>query len=254
MTLAILRARVLLVVLIIAALAAAASFLPLAEWTTSLAGRVRGTGAAGVAVFFVAYVTATVAVLPGSILTLAAGFAYGPGWGLAIASPASVAGATAAFVLGRTLLRDWAVRRTSDSARGRAIAHAVEREGFKIVLLLRLSPLVPFNLLNYALSLSSVRVGTYVAASALGMLPGTALYVYLGSLAPTAAQLSTAAEGGGASRTVLYVAGLAATIAVVVIATRAARRALDSSCGGRGLSLRTPRADRPTAAAGRDPR
>ncbi|MCA1563511.1 MAG: TVP38/TMEM64 family protein [Acidobacteria bacterium] len=220
--------RVLLVLVIVAMFAAAAYFLPIAGWTTSLAERARGTGALGVAIFVAAYVAATVAILPGSILTLAAGFAYGPGWGLAIASPASVAGATAAFLLGRTLLRDWAVRKTSDSARVRAIGQAVEREGFKLVLLLRLSPLLPFNLLNYALSLSNVRVRTYVAASALGMLPGTALYVYLGSLAPTAAQLSAAAEGGGASRAALYVAGLAATIAVVVIVTRAARRALDA--------------------------
>jgi uncharacterized membrane protein YdjX (TVP38/TMEM64 family) len=147
-------------------------------------------------------------------------------WGLAIVSPASIAGATVAFLLGRTLLRDWAVRRTSDSPRARAVADAVEREGFKLVLLLRLSPLVPFNLLNYALSVSNVSLGRYVAASALGMLPGTALYVYLGSLAPTAAQLSTAAQGGGATRTALYAAGLAATVAVVIVATRAARRAL----------------------------
>ena len=215
-----------MIVLIAAMLAAAAYLLPIAEWTTALAERARGTGALGVAIFVAAYVAATVAFLPGSILTLAAGFAYGPAWGLAVASPASVAGATAAFLLGRTLLRDWARRKTNDSAKGRAIEHAVEREGFKLVLLLRLSPVVPFNLLNYALSLSNVGVGTYIAASALGMLPGTALYVYLGSLAPTAAQLSTAAQGGGAGRTALYIAGLAATIAVVVIATRAARRAL----------------------------
>lgn len=221
------KARLLIIVLILAVVAAA-YFLPVAEWTTSLAERARRTGAPGVALFFIAYVVATVAFLPGSILTLAAGFAYGPAWGLAITSPASVAGATCAFLLGRTLLRDWAVRKTRESTHARAIGQAVEREGFKLVLLLRLSPLVPFNLLNYALSVSNVRVGTYAAASALGMLPGTALYVYLGSLAPTAAQLSTAAEGGGAGRTALYVAGLAATVAVVIVATRAARRALDS--------------------------
>ena len=218
----------LLIAVTLALLAAVAYFLPVAEWTTSLAERARRTGALGVAMFFVAYIVATVAFLPGSILTLAAGFAYGPLWGLAIVSPASVAGATAAFLLGRTLLRDWAVRTTSDSARLRAIQSAVEREGFKIVLLLRLSPLVPFNVLNYALSLSNVRLSTYVAASALGMLPATVLYVYLGSLAPTAAQLSVAGEDGGSSRMILYAAGLAATIAVVFIATRAARRALDA--------------------------
>jgi uncharacterized membrane protein YdjX (TVP38/TMEM64 family) len=78
------------------------------------------------------------------------------------------------------------------------------------------------------LSLTSVRPGTYVLASFVGMLPGTLLYVYLGSLAPAAAELSSAAKGGGAARTTLYVIGLLATVAVVVIGTRAARRALDA--------------------------
>ena len=221
------KTRLLLLIGIVALFAAAAYFLPVAEWTTSLAERARRTGGMGVALFFVAYVVATVAFLPGSILTLAAGFAYGPLWGLAIVSPASVAGATAAFLLGRTLLRDWAVRKTRGSPQMRAIERAVEREGFKLVLLLRLSPLIPFNVLNYALSLSNVRLGTYVVASAVGMLPATVLYVYLGSFAPTAAQLSTAAEDtGGSSRALLYAVGLVATVAVVFIVTRAARRAL----------------------------
>lgn len=222
------KARVAIVFLAGAVVAAAAYFLPLAPWTTALAERARETGAAGMVIFVAAYVVATVAFLPGSLLTLAAGFAYGPVWGLVVASPASIAGATAAFLLGRTLLRDWALRKTSGSVRARAIGRAVEREGFKLVLLLRLSPLVPFNLLNYALSLSNLRLSTYVAASALGMLPVTALYVYLGSLAPTAAQLAEAAETGGATRTAIYVGGLVATGAVVLIVTRAARRALDA--------------------------
>ena len=222
------QTRLLLVAVTIALHATAAYFLPLAEWTTSLAERARRTGAVGVVMFVAVYIAATVAFLPGSILTLAAGFAYGPVWGLAIAWSSAVAGATAAFLLGRTLLRDWAARKVSGSAWARAIETAVDREGFKLVLLLRLSPLVPFNLLNYVLSLSNVRLRTYVAASAVGMVPGGALYAYLGSLAPTAAQLSTAADKGGTTRTALYVAGLAATIAVVVIVTRAARRSLDA--------------------------
>lgn len=211
---------------VVAAVALAVWFLPLGRWTTSLAEYARDTGPAGVAVFFVAYVVSTVALLPGSILTLAAGFAYGPVWGLALASPASVAGATCAFLLGRTVLRGWAQRQVERSPRVRAIDAAVEREGFKLVLLLRLSPIFPFNLLNYALSLTRLTLGQYVLASAIGMLPGTALYVYLGSLAPAAAELSSASRGGSATRTALYVVGLLATVAVVVVATRAARRAL----------------------------
>lgn len=221
-------ARVLLVLIVLAGLVAGALFLPIGDWTIRLAERARGTGLAGVALFVIVYVASTVALLPGSILTLAAGFAYGPVWGLAVASPASVTGATCAFLLGRTTLRDWAARQVGESRRARAIDAAVEREGFKLVLLLRLSPLVPFNLLNYMLSLSRVTTGRYVLASFIGMLPGTALYVYLGSLAPAAAELTDATARGGRTRTALYLAGLVATVAVVVIATRAARRALNA--------------------------
>ncbi len=223
------KTRTLIIVLAVTALVAAAFLLPLKEWTTQLAQWARGTGALGVAVFVLVYVVSTALGLPGSILTLAAGFAYGPVWGLVIASPASVAGATCAFLLGRTLLHDWAVRRVGQSPKLKAIDAAVERQGFMLVLLLRLSPVFPFNVLNYALSLTRVRLTTYVAASFLGMLPGTAMYVYLGSLAPAAAELSAAGEGGGGTRTALYAAGLVATVAVAVIGTRAARRALDST-------------------------
>jgi uncharacterized membrane protein YdjX (TVP38/TMEM64 family) len=221
------RIRVLLIGVSLAMIAAAGYFLPVGAWATSLADGARGTGGAGVAMFFAAYVIATVVLLPGSLLTLAAGFAYGPVWGLAIASPASVAGATCAFLLGRTVLRDWAARKVGASPRARAIDAAVEREGFKLVLLLRLSPLIPFSLLNYALSLTRVRPAAYVLASFLGMLPATALYVYLGSLAPAAAELSAASRTGSGTRTTFYVVGLLATVAVAVIVTRTARRALD---------------------------
>lgn len=220
--------RALLIIAVVATLLAGMYFLPIAGWTIRLAEQVRGTGPTGVALFVAVYVVSTVALLPGSILTLAAGFAYGPVWGLAVASPASVAGATCAFLLGRTTLRGWAARKVGESRRARAIDAAVAREGFKLVLLLRLSPLVPFNLLNYILSLTPVTTGRYVLASFIGMLPGTALYVYLGSLAPAAAELTTAASGGGRTRTLLYVTGLIATVAVVVVATRAARRALNA--------------------------
>jgi len=214
--------------LLLLGIAAAGYFLPLADWTTTLAARARNTGPWGVGLFFAAYVGSTVLFLPGSMLTFAAGFVYGPAGGIAIASPASVSGATCAFLLGRTLLRGWAAARADESPRVRAIGAAVRRKAFTIVLLLRLSPIVPFNALNYALSLSSVRLGTYVLASFLGMLPGTLFWVYLGSLAPTAAELPSAAAAGGTLRVLLYLGGLGATIAVVVIGTRAARQALDA--------------------------
>lgn len=205
--------------------------LPVQRWSTALAGRVHDAGLPGVALFIAVYVVAEVALLPGSLLTMAAGFAYGPVGGLLVASPASVLAATTAFLLGRTILRGWIQRKIARSPKARALDRALARNSFKLILLLRLSPLIPFNLLNYALGLSDASLGRYVAASFVGMLPGTWLYVYLGSLATTAAGLSEASRGGGPERLVLTIAGLAATLVAVVLATRAARRALEQELG-----------------------
>lgn len=193
--------------------------LGLVEWS-------RLAGPAGAALFSGAYVVSTVLLLPGSVLTLGAGYAWGPLWGVALVSPVSVAAATAAFLVGRTLGRSWAARRVGNDPRVAAIDRALEEHGFKVVLLLRLSPLFPFNLLNYALALTRVRLRDYVLASALGMFPATVLFVYLGSLASNAAQLLSGAPTAGAAGSALYWGGLAATLLVVVVVTRSARRAL----------------------------
>lgn len=201
--------------------------LPVNDWVLAFADRIRGTGARGVALFVIIYVVATVAVLPGSLLTIAAGFIYGPLRGLLIVSPTSVVAATAAFLLGRTVFRKWAKKKLARSPKASAVDRAIGRESFKLIVLLRLSPLIPFNLLNYALGLSSVRLDRYVIASFIGMLPGTWLYVYLGSLATTTAELAEAGEEGGTAKLALMIAGLVATVIAVIVLTRAARRALD---------------------------
>lgn len=201
--------------------------LPVGAWTLTLADRVRGAGAAGVLVFVAAYVVATVALLPGSALTLVAGFAYGPVGGLLVTSPASVLAATTAFLLGRTTLRGWVQRKIAGRPRIRAISQAIGRDSFRLILLLRLSPLVPFNLLNYALGVSEARLSRYVAASFIGMLPGTWLYLYLGSLATTAAELTDASRGGAPGKLALTIAGLVATVLAAALVARSARRALE---------------------------
>ncbi len=221
------RARILIAVPIVLGAIAALYLLPVEDWVLALVDSIRGAGAAGVAVFAIAYVAATVLLLPGSVLTLGAGFAYGPLWGTLLVSPASVVAATSAFLLGRTVARGWIARRVAGSPRFAAIDEAVGESGFKIVLLLRLSPLFPFSLLNYALGLTRVSPRNFVVASALGMLPGTILYVYLGSLVTSASELAGGGGGGaGASRSILYWAGLAATVIATVLVTRIARRAL----------------------------
>lgn len=202
--------------------------LPIREWTIALAERIRGAGMKGVVIFVAVYVVAEVVLVPGSLLTMAAGFAYGPIAGLLIASPASVLAATTAFLLSRTALREWIQEKIARSPKTRALDRAVGRNSFKLILLLRLSPLVPFNVLNYLLGLSDVPLGHYIVASFVGMLPGTWLYVYLGSLATTAAGLGETSGGGGPARLALTIAGLIATVVAVLFITNAARRTLDA--------------------------
>lgn len=179
-------------------------------------------GAWGPALFIVAYVAATVLLVPGSALTLGAGALFGVVWGSIYVSIASVLGATAAFLVGRHLARDWVARKIEGKPSFGAIDRAVAEEGWKIVLLTRLSPVFPFTLLNYAFGLTRVRVRDYVLASWIGMMPGTVLYVYLGSLARAGAagQERTPAEWA------FYGVGLVATLIVTVFVTRLARRAL----------------------------
>lgn len=202
-------------------------FSPADHWLLSLAETMRASGPAGWLLFAAAYVAGTVFLLPGSLLTLVAGFTYGPVWGTLLVSPVSVAAATAAFLTGRYLARGWAATKAAAHPRFAAVDRALAGNGFKVVLLLRLSPLFPFNLLNYALALTGVRMGAYVAASILGMLPGTVLYVYLGSLITNAAALTAERPAAGLWGQALFVAGLCATAAVTWFTARLARRELD---------------------------
>ena len=221
--------RPVLLTVVAAAVVLAVALLPVGEGMRWLVAWIQDAGPVGVVVYAAAYIIATVLLLPGSILTLGAGFAYGPLAGTLLVSPVSVTAATVAFLLGRTVARGWIAERVSRDPRFAAIDTAIEREGLKIVLLLRLSPVFPFNVLNYALGLTRVRLSHYLLGSFVGMLPGTFLYVYLGSLVTTAASLGATAETGGAAQQVIYWGGLAATVLVTIFITRLARRALKAA-------------------------
>ena len=131
-----------------------------------------------------------------------------------------------AFWLGRTLARSLIEKRLAGNPRFRALDQAVAAGGFKIVLLTRLSPLFPFTLLNYAFGLTKVRFRDYLLASWIGMLPGTVMYIYLGSTVKELADVAAGNVEGGPARRVLFFVGLAATVVVTVYVTRLARRAL----------------------------
>ena len=218
--------RVLLALGAVALLVVAGRFFGLPELLTRALGWVAGQGAAGVVAYILLYVLATVLFLPGSILTLGAGAVYGVLYGVPIVSAAATLGATAAFLVGRYITRGWVSRKVAGNAKFAAIDEAVAREGWKIVGLTRLSPVFPFNLLNYAFGLTRVSLRDYVLASWIGMLPGTVMYVYLGSLAGSLATLGTQQGGRTPAQWALYAVGLAATVAVTIFVTRIARAAL----------------------------
>ncbi|MCX5826814.1 MAG: TVP38/TMEM64 family protein [Deltaproteobacteria bacterium] len=189
---------------------------------------IEAAGPIGPLVFFGLYIAACVFMLPGSILSLGAGAVFGVVNGSLLVSLSSSAGATAAFLVGRYLARDFVARRVAGNTTFSSMDEAVASEGWKIVGLTRLSPVFPFNLLNYAFGLTRVSLRDYVLASWIGMMPGTVMYVYLGSLAGSLAELGAKESGHARSPAewALYSVGLIATVAVTVVITRIARRAL----------------------------
>ena len=201
----------------------AAVYVPrFAEW-------VEASGALGPVVFILGYAIAVIAFVPGSVLTLAAGAIFGLVEGTIYVFVAATLGATAAFLIARYGARAMIERRIEGDARFARIDRAVGEAGLKIVTLLRLSPVFPFNILNYGLGLTRVGLLDYVLASA-GMIPGTLLYVYAGKVAGDVAAVAGGAgpERGSGYWAVLLL-GLVATGVVTIYVTRIARRALDEA-------------------------
>ncbi|MFO7962973.1 MAG: TVP38/TMEM64 family protein [Desulfobacterales bacterium] len=200
--------------------------LPVNRYLAALLNWTEGLGFWGPLVVILTYITATVLFLPGSVLTLGSGFLFGVLMGTVWASIGSTLGAAAAFLVGRTVARDRVAKKISGRPKFGAIDEAVGEEGAKIVFLTRLSPVFPFNLLNYAFGLTRVSFRHYFFASWIGMLPGTLMYVYLGSAARSLAQIAAGRVEGGTAQRIFFWMGLAATVVVAVLVTRIARRAL----------------------------
>jgi uncharacterized membrane protein YdjX (TVP38/TMEM64 family) len=217
--------RALVLLALAAAGVAAFVLLPVRTYVTDFIAWVRDLGWWGPVVFGLVYAVAAL-VIPASLLTLGAGFAFGVVLGTVVVSASSVTTAAIAFWLGRTLARGWVEAKVAASPKFRAIDQAVAESGFKIVLLTRLSPVFPFLPLNYAFGLTKVRFRDYLVASWVGMLPGTVLYVYLGSTARELADLAAGNVERSPAQAVLFWAGLAAAVVVTVLVTRVARNAL----------------------------
>jgi uncharacterized membrane protein YdjX (TVP38/TMEM64 family) len=190
------------------------------QWINSL-------GAIGGIVFIGIYIIATLAFLPAALLTLGAGVIFGVTWGSIYVFIGATLGAIAAFLVGRYLAQGWVKEKISSYKKFAIIDKAVSKEGLKIVLLVRLSPLFPFNLLNYAFGITSVSFQDYLIGS-VGMIPGTIMYVYFGSLVGDIALIGSKNQPGNIIlHWVIQIMGLIATIAVTVYVTKIAKKALE---------------------------
>src|SRR5438034_4135893 len=220
--------RLVALIAIVVALFVAMKFLPVRQWLTSFDNWLAQMGVAGIFIFIAVYVAATVLLAPGSVLTIGAGFAFGLWKGFLAVSAGATIGAALAFLIARFIAREKVEAIAQRNDKFRKIDDAIGKRGAKLIFLLRLSPVIPFNLSNYLYGLSGVKFWSYVLASWVGMMPGTFLYVYIGVAGKAAV---TAAAGGEAVKHgwqywTINGLGLAVTIFVTIWVTKIARDAL----------------------------
>ena len=215
------------IAVIVAALIASTRFINFQDLLTNALEWINNLGAAAAIVFIVIYMVATVLFFPASLLTLGAGVVFGVFLGSLYVFIAASIGASLAFLVGRYIARGWVEKQIEGNPRFKAIDQAVAEEGVKIVLLTRLSPIFPFNLLNYAYGLTKVTFRDYVVGT-LGILPGTIMFVYVGSLAKNLATLgSEEVATPSGIQWALRIIGFLATVAVTVYVTKIAKKALN---------------------------
>jgi len=216
-----------IVAVIAAVLILGGNYLNLQDRLVGALNWIKDLGPIGLAVFVLLYIIACIFFIPGSILTLGAGAIYGVTTGTILVSLSSTLGATAAFLVGRYFARRWVAKKIEGNDRFKSIDDAVAREGWKIVLLTRLSPVFSFNLLNYAYGLTKVPAREYIPASWIGMLPGTLMYVYLGSLAGDLASLGAESQSApGPAQWAIRILAFLATVGVTFYVTKIGRKAL----------------------------
>lgn len=198
-----------------------ASKLPLKDWFTTVSDWLKALGPGATPAFVVMYLFATVLGFPNILLILVAGTLFGLGKGTITVSIADTLGAIACFLLGRTIARKRIKKWLSKHPSFAQLDQAVGQKGWKVLLLTRLSPLIPSNILNYGFSCTKVNFWQYCFFSWLGMLPVIGIYVYLGSFGVSLLQ-----EGLTPRKVALQAAGVVLAIGAVFYTTRLARKAL----------------------------
>lgn len=219
-------AKLILLLIVVGAIAIAAFVFPVKQYLVAVLEWTSDLGAWAPVLVAAFYVVACVLFLPGSILTLGAGYLFGLWVGTLTVWVGANLGAWAAFLVGRNIAREWVSKKVSGNPKFAAIDEAVGKEGFKIVTLLRLSPVVPFNLLNYALGLTKVSFAQYALATLIGMLPASIMYVYLGTAARDLTAIAAGEVKGGTGQQIFLYVGLAVTVVVVTLVTRIAAKSL----------------------------
>ncbi|POO02282.1 Transmembrane protein [Trema orientale] len=222
--------RITILLLLAAAVVTAFFTLPIEKYLKDFLVWVeQDLGPWGPLVLAVAYIPLTVLAVPASVLTLGGGYLFGLPVGFLADSIGATLGAGAAFFLGRTIGKSYVISKLKDYPQFCSVAIAIRRSGFKIVLLLRLVPLLPFNMLNYLLSVTPVPIGEYMLASWIGMMPITLALVYVGT---TLKDLSDVTHGWSElskTRWALIVLGLVVSVVLMICVTRVAKAALEKA-------------------------
>ena len=203
------------------AIAVLPSLVPISEWSGALNHWLRSLGVWALPAFVGLYVLVSVCGLPNVVLLLLAGTVFGFVKGVMSASVADTAGAIACFSLGRSLLRKRLTTWIGHNAQFAQFDQAVAQKGWKILLLSRLSPMIPSNILNYGFSLTKISFWQYLLCTWLGMLPIISFYIYIGYVS-----MNLISSSSKSSFIVLQIAGLAIAIALAVYITHFARKPL----------------------------
>lgn len=209
------------VVAILIAICFAWLLLPVDDAIRRFGEWVRDLGFWGMVVFALVYVIVVVVLAPAAAMSIAAGFIFGT-WGIPLVVAAATVGANLAFFLSRHIFREKVRLMVMVRPWFEAVDQAVKDEGWKVVALLRLSPLVPFGLQNYAFGVTAVGSLPYALATFFGIMPGTALYVYLGTMGHVALD---GGEGGNL-KLALLAAGLVASAGAIILVGRRAKAKL----------------------------
>lgn len=211
-------AKLILIALLVVGAIVAIRFLPIGPWLMRFQAYVRAAGPMGYVLYALGYGLIAL-VIPGSVLTIGAGAIFGIVGGTLVVLAGATITATIAFILARTVLRHRIERITAENAKFHAVDQAIAREGIKIVLLVRLAAVFPFTIVNYAFGLTGIRLSPYVGATAIGILPGTIAFVYIG-----AAAASVAAQDR--TKLIFTIAGLVVAFAVSIFVARIAHKAI----------------------------